>query len=127
MLAVVFAVLTALAWGEQPDAVTIALGAAAVVLWGAASTALPPMLQSAAMRTAADDPDGASGLYVTAFQVGIMAGSLIGGLLYEHAGLAGMVGASTALMVVALCGVMAGRGLFALPPGNQQEVTSHLR
>jgi predicted MFS family arabinose efflux permease len=127
VLATVFAVLTALAWGEQPDAVTIALGAVAIVLWGAASTALPPMLQSAAMRTATDDPDGASGLYVTAFQVGIMAGSLLGGLLYQHVGPTGMVGASTALMVVALCGVTAGRELFPLPSGNQQEVTSLLR
>ena len=66
----------------------LAVGVGAIVLWGAASTALPPMLQAAAMRTAPDDPDGASGLYVAAFQVGIMAGSLAGGLLYEHAGLA---------------------------------------
>ena len=75
-LAVAFAVLAALAIGTHPGATTILVGAAAIVLWGAASTALPPMLQSAAMRTAPDDPDGASGLYVTAFQVGIMAGSL---------------------------------------------------
>ena len=64
------------------------------------------------MRTSPDDPDGASGLYVTAFQIGIMAGSLLGGLLYEQAGLAVMIGASTALMAVALGGVAATRGLF---------------
>ena len=97
------------------------------MLWGAASTALPPMLQSAAMRTAPDDPDGASGLYVTAFQVGIMAGSLSGGLLYEQAGLAAMIAASTALVAVALAGVSATRGLFAVPSGNQQEVTFDTR
>ena len=57
------------------------------------------------MRTAPNDPDGASGVYVTAFQVGIMAGSLLGGLFYEQAGLALMVGASTALMAFALGGV----------------------
>ena len=45
------------------------------------ATGVTPMLQSVAMRSGADDPDGASGLYVTAFQVGIMAGSLAGGLL----------------------------------------------
>jgi predicted MFS family arabinose efflux permease len=49
------------------------------VLWGASVTGATPMLQSAAMRGAADHADGASGLYVTAFQVGIMAGSLAGG------------------------------------------------
>ena len=74
--------------------VTALIGIASIVLWGAASTALPPMLQAAAMRTAPDDPDGASGLYVTAFQVGIMAGSLSGGLLYE--GVGAMIAASTA-------------------------------
>ena len=60
-LAVAFAVLTALAGGRHLEATTILVGAAAIMLWGAASTALPPMLQAAAMRTAPDDPDGASG------------------------------------------------------------------
>ena len=122
-LAVAFAVLTALAVGRHPGATTILVGGAAIVLWGAASTALPPMLQAAAMRTAPNDPDGASGLYVTAFQVGIMAGSLSGGLLYEQAGMAAMIGASTALVVVALGGVAATRRLFDVRSGNQQEVT----
>ena len=34
-----------------------------------------------------------------------------------------MVGASTALAMVALGGVAAARGLFGIRPGNQQEVT----
>ena len=114
-LAIAFALLAALASGRYPDAVTILVGTAAIVLWGAASTALPPMLQSAAMRTAPNDPDGASGLYVTAFQVGIMAGSLSGGLLYEQAGLAAMIAASTALVMVALAGAAAIRHLFVVP------------
>jgi predicted MFS family arabinose efflux permease len=126
VLAVTFAILTALA-GVHTGAATIAVGTAAVVLWGAASTALPPMLQAAAMRTAPDDPDGASGLYVTAFQVGIMAGSLSGGLLYEQAGISAMIAASTALVVVALAGVAVTRGLFLIHPGNQQEVTFDTR
>ena len=122
-MAAAFAALTALAGGTHIEASTIAVGTAAILLWGAASTALSPVLQAAAMRTAPNDPDGASGVYVTAFQVGIMAGSLLGGLLYEQAGLALMVGASTALMAVALGGVVATRSLFALRSGNQQEVT----
>lgn len=122
-LAAAFAALTALASGRHSEITTIAVGAAAIILWGAASTALAPMLQAAAMRTAPDDPDGASGVYVTAFQVGIMAGSLAGGLLYERAGLAAMIALSTVLIVVALGGVLATRGLFASYSGNQQEVT----
>ncbi|OBB09436.1 MFS transporter [Mycobacteriaceae bacterium 1482268.1] len=123
VLAAVFAALAALALGRHFGVLTIAVGAAAIVLWGAASTALSPMLQAAAMRTAPNDPDGASSVYVTAFQVGIMAGSLAGGLLYERAGLAAMIGSSAALMGVALGGVLTVRGLFTLRSGNQQEVT----
>ena len=122
-LSVVFAVLTAMASGREPHAMAIAVGATAIILWGAASTALPPILQAAVMRTAPNDPDGASGVYVTAFQVGIMAGSLLGGLFYEQAGLAAIIGASTALIAVALGGAAATRGLFTLRSGNQQEVT----
>jgi predicted MFS family arabinose efflux permease len=111
-LATAFAVLTSLAFDGGTGLVALVVGVGAILLWGAASTALPPMLQAAAMRTAPDDPDGASGLYVAGFQVGIMAGSLAGGLLYQHAGLALMIGASTALVMVALTCVTATRGLF---------------
>ena len=111
-LATAFAVLTSLAFDQGTGLVALVVGVGAIVLWGAASTALPPMLQAAAMRTAPDDPDGASGLYIAGFQVGIMAGSLSGGLLYEHAGLALMIAASTALVTVALTCVTATRGLF---------------
>jgi predicted MFS family arabinose efflux permease len=110
----VFAVLAALGWsGERAGGVVLA-GVIAVVAWGATATAVPPMLQSAAMRHGPDDPDGASGLYVAAFQVGIMAGSLIGGLLIEHAGQSVMLGASAVLVAGALVGVLAGRDLFAV-------------
>jgi predicted MFS family arabinose efflux permease len=114
-LATAFAVLTSLAFDHTGGLRALIVGVGAMVLWGAASTALPPMLQSAAMRTAPDDPDGASGLYVAGFQVGIMAGSLAGGLLYQHGGLALMIGASTALVMMALMGVTATRGLFEVP------------
>jgi predicted MFS family arabinose efflux permease len=115
VLATAFAVLTSLAFAHGTGLVAIVVGVAAIVLWGAASTALPPMLQTSAMRTAPDDPDGASGLYIAGFQVGIMAGSLSGGLLYQHAGLALMIAASTALVMVALTCVTATRGLFEVP------------
>jgi predicted MFS family arabinose efflux permease len=113
-LGIAFAVLTALA-GARHGAMAIVVGGAAIVLWGAASTALPPMLQAAAMRSSPADPDGASGLYVAAFQVGIMTGSLSGGLLYEQAGIGVMLAASTLLVVLALTGVACSRGLFEIP------------
>ena len=117
-LAAAFAVLMTLALDHRAGLLTLIVGVAAIVLWGAASTALPPMLQAAAMRSAPADPDGASGLYVAAFQVGIMAGSLAGGLLYERAGLAAMIAASAVLVLVALGGVALTRGLFEIPPAT---------
>jgi predicted MFS family arabinose efflux permease len=117
-LAAALAVLTTLAVGQPAGVLTLIVGVGAIVLWGAASTALPPMLQAMAMRSAPTDPDGASGLYIAAFQVGIMAGSLSGGLLYENAGLTAVIAASAALVVVALAGVALTRGLFGVPPAT---------
>ncbi|MBI2702655.1 MAG: MFS transporter [Mycobacterium sp.] len=104
-LTAALALLSALAFGWHRSGVAaLVVGTAAIVLWGAMATAVSPMLQSAAMRAGADDPDGASGLYVTAFQVGIMAGSLAGGLLYER---------SVAMMLTASAGLM-GAALLAM-------------
>jgi predicted MFS family arabinose efflux permease len=106
-LTAAFVLLSTLAYGWHRSAVTaLVVGTGAIVLWGAMATAVSPMLQSAAMRAGADDPDGASGLYVTAFQVGIMAGSLAGGLLYERS-VAMMLTASAGLMGVALVAMTA--------------------
>jgi predicted MFS family arabinose efflux permease len=112
-----FVVLTALAFGDRTTAATALIGTAAIVLWGALATAVSPMMQSAAMRNGADDPDGASGLYVTAFQVGIMAGSLSGGLLYEHS-VALMLTASAGLMGIALVGVAATKRMLDVAPSS---------
>ncbi|OBK25415.1 MFS transporter [Mycobacterium asiaticum] len=108
-LTAALALLSALAFGWHRSAVTaLVVGTGAIVLWGAMATAVSPMLQATAMRAGADDPDGASGLYVTAFQVGIMAGSLAGGLFYERS-VAMMLTASAGLMGVALLAMAATR------------------
>ncbi|OBK17588.1 MFS transporter [Mycobacterium asiaticum] len=120
-LTAAFVLLSALAYGWHRSAVTaLVIGTGAIVLWGATATAVPPMLQSAAMRAGADDPDGASGLYVTAFQVGIMAGSLAGGLLYERSA-AMMLTASAGLMGLALVAMTAIRSIVEVPasPNSQ--------
>ncbi|WP_082995783.1 MFS transporter [Mycobacterium alsense] len=121
-LTAAFVVLTALAFGGAPAAVTALIGTGGIVLWGAMATAVSPMLQAAAMRNGADDPDGASGLYVTAFQVGIMAGSLAGGLLYERS-VALMLTASVALMAAALAGMAANRQMLDIhsDPKDQKD------
>jgi predicted MFS family arabinose efflux permease len=118
-LTAAFVVLTALALGGRSAATTAVIGIAAIVLWGAMATAVSPMMQSAAMRSGADDPDGASGLYVTAFQVGIMVGSLAGGLLYERS-VALMLTASAVLMGGALAGIAAHRQLLDFAPPSSR-------
>ncbi len=110
-LAAVFAVLAVLAAGQP----SLLVGIVAIIGWGATATAMPPMLQSAAMRHSPQDPDGASGLYVAAFQVGIMAGSLAGGLLFSHAGAVGILVASALLILCALTCATLSRDLLAGP------------
>jgi predicted MFS family arabinose efflux permease len=113
-LAAALLVLSLLAVESWSGRAAVVLGAVAVVVWGAASTALPPMLQASAMRTSPEDPDGASGRYVAAFQVGIMGGALIGGAIYDHGGAAPTVGTAAALIVVAMGGVALSRGVFTV-------------
>ncbi len=113
VLATVLAVLAGIGAGGRITVVTLVVGVIAVLGWGATATAVPPMLQAAAMRHAPEDPDGASGLYVAAFQVGIMAGSLIGGLLFEHAGEPVMLATSAVLIGGVLIAVIVSRDLFA--------------
>jgi predicted MFS family arabinose efflux permease len=121
-LTAAFVLLTALAFGGGQGVATALIGTAAMVLWGAMVGVVSPMLQSAAMRAGADDPDGASGLYVTAFQVGIMAGSLAGagGLLYGLS-VAQMLTASAGLMGIALIGMAANRQLLNHPVPTSQD------
>ncbi|HPZ94937.1 MAG TPA: MFS transporter, partial [Mycobacterium sp.] len=113
VLTLVLAVLAGLGFVGGATAALVGLGGAAIIGWGATATAVPPMLQSTAMRHSPTDPDGASGLYVAAFQVGIMAGSLIGGVLYEHAGEPVMLATSAAFIAAVLVAVLAGPNLFA--------------
>ena len=112
-----FLVLIALALHGSHTAAGLeieAIGIAAIALWGATANGVSPMLQAAAMRAGADDPDGASGLYMAAFQIGIMAGSFAGGLLYERSVLAMLV-ASAILIGAAGAGMTAERQLFDVP------------
>jgi len=111
-LSLVFVVLAGLALGDGHTGSTVLIGIVAIVGWGATATAMSPMLQSAAMRHSPEDPDGASSLYVAAFQVGIMAGSVIGGLLFSHGGAAVMLTASALLIASALACVITSRHLL---------------
>lgn len=115
-LVVLTAIFVVLAGLGTTDRHWLVIGVLAIIGWGATATAVPPMLQSAAMRHSPDDPDGASGLYVASFQVGIMSGSLIGGFLIEHGGQSVMLATSALLVGSAAVAVVVGRDLFAGVP-----------
>ena len=115
---VTFLVLTALACHRLPAVPTALIGVGAIALWGATANAVSPMLQAAAMRAGADDPDGASGLYMAAFQIGIMAGSFAGGLFYER-GVLVMLAASAVLIGAGAAGMTVERQLFDVPTTGQ--------
>ena len=109
-----FLVLIALAFHGRASAASIVIGIAAIALWGGTANAVSPILQAAAMRAGADDPDGASGLYMAAFQIGIMAGSFAGGLFYERS-VPAMLAASAVLVGLSAAGMAAERQLFDVP------------
>jgi predicted MFS family arabinose efflux permease len=114
--------------GAGPAATAVGVGA--IVVWGASAAVLPPMMQSAAIRTSPDEAEHASALYVTAFQVGIVSGSLAGGLVYEHIGAVAVLATTAVLFTVSLVGVLARGDAFhsettALAPLTLSRRLSH--
>jgi len=115
ILCVAFWMLSAMSIvGAGPVATIVGVGA--IVVWGASAAVLPPMLQSAAIRTSPDEAEHASALYVTAFQVGIVSGSVAGGLVYEHIGAAAVLTTTAVLFAVTLVGVLARGDAFLSEP-----------
>jgi predicted MFS family arabinose efflux permease len=115
ILCLAFWMLSAISMvGAGPVATVLCVGA--IVVWGASAAVLPPMLQSAAIRTSPDEAEHASALYVTAFQVGIVLGSVAGGLVYEHIGAAAVLATTAVLFVVTLFGVLARGHAFHWEP-----------
>ncbi|UQX89295.1 MFS transporter [Jatrophihabitans telluris] len=88
------------------------LTAVAVIAWGGAFTTLPVVLQSSVLRVAPAVSDVASAVYVVAFQIGIGAGALIGGVLVDGAKLDSTPWCAAGAAVIALGVGLVGRGLF---------------
>src|ERR1700730_15149295 len=90
------------------------LTVAAVVLWGAAFTAIPVAMQSAVLRVAPQSADTASALYVVAFQIGIGGGALAGSILVDAGWLAGLPVVGMALGAACTLVLLAARRAFPL-------------
>ena len=68
------------------------IAAIGVALWGFAFGAIPVGVQTWIVRAAPDQPEGASGLIVAAFQIAIASGAVLGGLLVDSLGPTGVIG-----------------------------------
>ena len=77
-------------------------GTAAILIWGGCAAVLPPMLQAAVIKACPQYAERASAWYVTAFQIGIVAGSVGGGAVYGNHGVLPVVAMSAVLFAVTL-------------------------
>jgi DHA1 family purine ribonucleoside efflux pump-like MFS transporter len=68
------------------------IAAVGVAFWGFAFGAIPVGVQTWIVRAAPDQPEGASGLVVAAFQIAIASGAVLGGLLVDTLGPTGVIG-----------------------------------
>jgi len=81
---VLLASLAALSLAGTNHGLVIAL----LLIWGAAYTALPVLMQTWVFKSAAhlNGPEAPSSLYVSAYNGAIAAGALVGGLIVDHTG-----------------------------------------
>jgi len=96
--------------GEAP-----ALAAVATALWGFAFGALPVSVQSFITEAAADEAESAGALMLTTFQVAISSGAVLGGLIVDVQGAAGVFtfAGIAALLGATLVGVASRRRMVA--------------
>lgn len=81
---VLIASLAALSFAGTNHTLVIVL----LLIWGAAYTALPVLMQTWVFKAAAhlNGPEAPSSLYVSAYNGAIAAGALVGGVIVDHAG-----------------------------------------
>jgi len=71
---------------------TPAIAAAAIVIWGLSFGAFPVNVQAFITQAAPDEAESAGALMLTAFQIAISSGAIIGGLLIDQIGALGVFG-----------------------------------
>ncbi|MFF1448629.1 MFS transporter [Streptomyces sp. NPDC058274] len=80
-----------------------------LIVWGLAYAALPVCLQTWVMQSAKGQTDSASSLYITSFNGSIALGSLLGGLVVDHIGLASVTWIAGGFAVAALIAAAVGK------------------
>ncbi|MDN5727377.1 MAG: hypothetical protein L0G99_15840, partial [Propionibacteriales bacterium] len=99
--------------GLSSPAVMIILG---LIAWGAAFSALPPVLQRGVLRAGPGAAARVSAWYLVAFQIGIAGGSAVGGVTLASRGGSSLLIGSLVLTVLASVGVVIGRRWFGQGP-----------
>ncbi|MGI5491141.1 MFS transporter [Microtetraspora malaysiensis] len=101
-------------------AVTVAV----IAVWGLAYAALPTLLQTFALKTAPHAATAASALFIIAFNLGITAGSALGGQTLRHLG-PGPLPVAAALPVLAAAVTVAAGLRRARRPHHRPRVSPH--
>ncbi|MEQ9885232.1 MFS transporter [Pectobacterium zantedeschiae] len=99
--------LSALALGVAGDVLTVVY--AAVAVWGIAFGGAATLFQTAIVRTAGEGGDVAQSMLVTAWNMAIAGGGIIGGVLLERFGVVAFSPVLLALLLIALVVVWSAR------------------
>ncbi|WP_207209719.1 MFS transporter [Pectobacterium zantedeschiae] len=99
--------LSALALGVAGDVLTVVY--AAVAVWGIAFGGAATLFQTAIVRTAGEGGDVAQSMLVTAWNMAIAGGGIIGGVLLERLGVVAFSPVLLALLLIALVVVWSAR------------------
>jgi predicted MFS family arabinose efflux permease len=103
--------------GNHPAAVH-----AAIAAWGLAFGGAATLFQTAIAQTAGDAADVAQSMLVTAWNLAIAGGGIIGGLLLEHSGVVAFAPALLVLLLATLAVVWFARQ-HGFPPRDIQRQT----
>jgi len=99
--------LAALTLGVASD--TPAVIYAAIAAWGLAFGGAPTLLQTALAKTAGSAADVAQSMLVTAWNLAIAGGGIIGGILLEHLGVSAFSPALLVLLAATLLAILAAK------------------
>lgn len=83
-------------WGEEPELFWLATG-----MWGLAFGGAATLFQTAAASASGEASDVAQSMIVTAWNLAIASGGIVGGLLLEHSGAGGLSWSALALLALA--------------------------
>ena len=94
-------------WGDVPEVLWLA-----TALWGLAFGGAATLFQTAAANTAGQASDVAQSMIVTAWNLAIAGGGIVGALLLDHAGIGSLSSAAFALLALAYAVALLGNKAF---------------